>query len=145
MGSDPMPRLGRARVAIGAVAVAATLVTACGSSATATTAFQGFDGCKAGAGSAVAFLQRALDAAGDVEPAGLAEAVPNFDRNVRWMALRAQEVHCTEEAFNAAIIVRVDELVAGGPGGLLLIEIVRERGLGSLDETSEGLIGLPTG
>jgi hypothetical protein len=61
------------------------------------------------------------------------------------MALRAQEVHCTEEGFNAAIVVRVDELVAGGPGGLLLIEIVRERGLGSLDEARGGLIRLPAG
>ena len=60
------------------------------------------------------------------------------------MALRAQEVHCTEEGFNAAIIVRVDELVAGGSGGELLITIIRERGLGSLDESSGGLIHLPT-
>jgi uncharacterized protein YceK len=140
-----MPRLGRARVTIGAAVLVATLLTGCGSSVTATTAFQGFDGCTAGAGSAIAFLQRALDRAGDAEPAGLAEAIPDFDRDVRWMALRAQEVHCTEEGFNAAIVVRTDELVAGGPGGLLLIEIVRERGLGSLDESSGGLIELPTG
>jgi hypothetical protein len=139
-----MPSLGRTRVTIGAAVVAAALLTACGSSATATTTFRGFDGCSAGAGSALTFLQRTLDAAGDVEPARLAEALPNFDRNVRWMALRAQEVHCTEEGFNAAIIVRVDELVAGGPGGLGLIEIVRERGLGSLDEGNGGLIQLPT-
>ncbi len=139
-----MRSLGRTRVTIGAAVVAAALLTACGSSATATTTFRGFDGCSAGAGSALTFLQRTLDAAGDVEPARLAEALPNFDRNVRWMALRAQEVHCTEEGFNAAIIVRVDELVAGGPGGLALIEIVRERGLGSLDEGNGGLIQLPT-
>jgi hypothetical protein len=122
-----------------------TLLTACGPGVTVTTAFEGFDGCAAGAGSAITFLQRTLETAGDADPAGLAAALPNFDRNVRWMALRAQEVHCTEEGFNAAIIVRVDELVADGPGGLLLIEIVRERGLGSLDEATGGLIGLPTG
>ena len=139
-----MRPLGRARVGLGAAAVvAAALLTACGSGVTATTAFQGFDGCAAGAGSAITFLQRSLDTAGDADPAGLAEALPNFDRNVRWMALRAQEVHCTEEGFNAAIIVRVDELVAGGPGGELLITIIRERGLGSLDESNGGLIHLP--
>ena len=140
-----MPSLGRTRITIGAVAVAAALLTACGSSATATTTFRGFDGCLAGASSAITFLQRTLDAAGDVEPAGLAEALPNFDRNVRWMALRAQEVHCTEEGFNAAIVVRADELMAGGPGGELLIAIARKRGLGSLDESKGGLIRLPTG
>ncbi len=140
-----MRSLGRTRVTIGAAVVAAALLTACGSSATATTTFRGFDGCSAGAGSALTFLQRTLDAAGDVEPAGLAEALPNFDRNVRWMALRAQEVHCTEEGFNAAIIVRTDSLIAGGPGGEQLIIIVKERGLGSLDESKGGLIRLPTG
>ncbi len=139
-----MPCLGRARVTIGAAAVAATLLTACGSSATATT-FQGFAGCSVGAGSAIAFLQRSLDAAGDSEPAGLAKALPNFDEDVRAMALRAQEVHCTEEGFNAAIVVRADELIAGGPGGELLIAIARKRGLGSLDESKGGLIRLPTG
>ena len=87
---------------------------------------------------------RTLDAASDSEPAGLADAVPNFDDDVRAMALRAQEVHCTEEGFNAAIVVRADELIAGGPGGELLIDIVRERGLGSLDEGNGGLIQLPT-
>ncbi len=139
-----MPCLGRARVTIGAAAVAAALLTACGSSATATT-FQGFAGCSVGAGSAIAFLQRTLDAAGDSEPAGLAEALPNFDDDVRAMALRAQEVHCTEEGFNAALVVRADELIAGGPGGEQLIIIVKERGLGSLDESKGGLIRLPTG
>jgi hypothetical protein len=139
-----MRLFGREQVAISAVAVAAALLTACGSGVTATTTIRGFDGCPAGAGSAITFLQRTLDTAGDAEPEGLAEALPDFDRNVRWMALRAQEVHCTEEGFNAAIIVRVDELVAGGSGGELLITIIRERGLGSLDESSGGLIHLPT-
>lgn len=139
-----MPCLGRARVTIGAAVVVAALLTACGSSATATTTFQGFAGCSAGAGSAVAFLQRTLDAAGDVEPAGLADALPNFDQDVRAMALRAQEVHCTEEGFNAAIMARADELIAGGAGGELLIAIARERGLGSLDENKGGLIRIPT-
>ncbi len=139
-----MPCLGRGRITIGAVAVAAAMLTACGSSATATT-FQGFAGCPAGASSAIAFLQRTLDAAGDIEPAGLAEALPNFDHEVRAMALRAQEVHCTEEGFNAAIVVGADELIAAGTGGEQLIIIVKERGLGSLDESKGGLIRLPTG
>jgi len=125
--------------------VAAALLTACGSSATATTTFQGFAGCSAGAGSAIAFLQRTLDAAGGVEPAALADALPNFDHDVRTMALRAQEVHCTEEGFNAAIVGRADELIAGGAGGEQLIIMVTERGLGSLDESKGGLIELPTG
>ncbi len=123
----------------------AALLTACGSSATATTNFQGFAGCPAGASSAIAFLQRTLDAAGDIEPAGLAEALPNFDHDVRAMALRPQEVHCTEEGFNAAIVIRADELIASGTGGEQLIIIVKERGLGSLDESKGGLIRLPTG
>ena len=84
------------------------------------------------------------DAAGDGEPAGLAEALPHFDHDVRAMALRAQEVHCTEEGFNAAIMARADELIAGGAGGELLIAIARERGLGSLDENKGGLIRIPT-
>lgn len=140
-----MRSLGRAWVTTGVAAAATALLTACGSSTTATTTFQGFDGCSAGAGSAMTFLQRTLDRAGDAEPAGLAEALPNFDRNMRWMALRAQEVQCTEEGFNAAIIDRVDELSASGAGGELLIEMVQERGLGSLDEANGGLIRLPAG
>jgi len=135
----------RSPASIAATAVAVVLLSACGSGATATSAFQGFDGCEAGAGSAIAFLQRTLDTAGDVEPAGLAEASPDFDRNVGWMALRAQEVHCTEEGFNAAIVARADELIASGSGGELLIILVKERGLGSLDESNGGLIRLPTG
>ncbi|GMQ85839.1 MAG: hypothetical protein BMS9Abin07_1407 [Acidimicrobiia bacterium] len=123
----------------------AVLVAACGSSVTSTTAFQGFSGCSAGAGSAIVFLQRALDVAGRAEPPELAAALPEFDREVRGMMLRAQEVHCTEEGFNAAIIARVDELTAGGPGGELLVAVVRARGLGSLDTDNGGLIELPSG
>ena len=61
------------------------------------------------------------------------------------MALRAQEVDCTEEGFNAAIVARADELIAGGSGGELIIILVKEGGLGSLDESKGGLIRLPTG
>lgn len=124
--------------------VASLLLVACGSGSTATTQFQGFAGCPAGADSAISFLQRTLDAAGDSQPHQLAAALPEFDRDVRAMLLRAREVHCTEEGFNAAIIDRVDELSASGPGGELIIDVVRERGLGSLDD-ADGLILLPEG
>ena len=127
------------------VVIAAAVLAGCGSTVTATTSFVGFAGCPAGAGSAIIFLQRSLDAAGDAGPGELADVLPTFDRDVRSMMLRAQEVHCTEAGFNDAIIGRVDELTAGGPGGVLLIALVRTRGLGSLDESEGGLIRLPTG
>ena len=138
-----MRRFGRPRLTIGAAAVASVLLVGCASTSPATTAFQGFAGCPAGAGSAIAFLQRSLDTAGNAEPEELATVLPGFDGAVRAMMLRAQEVHCTEEGFNTAIISRVDELVPGGSGGVVLIEMVRERGLGSLDDVSGGLIRLP--
>ena len=118
------------------------LLAGCSTEATTTTAFQGFDGCQAGADSAIVFLQRSLDAAGDAEPGELEASLPAFDRDVRAMMLRAREVHCTEEGFNAAIIARVGELEASGPGGELIIDMVRVRGLGSLEDGS-GLIALP--
>lgn len=138
-----MPMPGRAQTAVGAVLMAVTVLLGCASGQPSTTAFQGFTGCSAGAGSAIVFLQRTLDEAGDAEPDELGALLPGFDGDVRAMLLRAREVHCTEEGFNAAVIERVDELSAGGPGGTLLIEIVRARGLGSLDEPSGGPIRLP--
>ena len=59
------------------------------------------------------------------------------------LLLRAQEVHCTEDGFNNAVIARVDELKGQGRGGGLIIELVRERGLGSLDDARGGPIRLP--
>lgn len=105
--------------------------------------FQGFEGCRAGAGSAIVFLQRTLDQAGSSDAADVAVQVPGFDDDVRAMMLRAQEVHCTEDGFNTAVIARVDELESAGPGGAALIAVVRERGLGSLDPDRGGLISLP--
>lgn len=130
------------RVWLAGVAAALSLVAGCASDPATTTVFQGFAGCNAGADSAIAFLQRSLDAAGDVGPGELDAELPEFDRNVRAMMLRAREVHCTEAGFNAAIIARVDELKPSGSGGELIVEMVRARGLGSLDDGS-GLIRLP--
>jgi len=73
----------------------------------------------------------------------MASLLPGFDDDVRAMMLRAQEVHCTEDGFNVAVIARVDELTSSGPGGDALIVVVRRRGLGSLDENAGGLIRLP--
>lgn len=140
-----MPRLPRAWVVFVAVALLTAVSMGCTSKSSSTTVFEGFTGCLAGAASAIGFLQRRLDTVGSAEPEGLAELLPNFDENVRAMLLRAQEVHRTEQGFNDAVIGRVRELVAGGPGGMLLIEVVRERGLGSFDEGGGGLIQLPTG
>jgi hypothetical protein len=140
-----MPSLARAWFVIVVFSLVISLAAGCSSDGPSNTAFQGFAGCPAGATSAIAFLQRSLDAVGEAEAEDLVALLPDFDGEVRAMLLRAQEVHCTEEGFNAAITVRVDELVASGPGGMLLIEVVRERGLGSLDENRGGLIELPTG
>lgn len=125
--------------------LAAVLVSACGgtSGTTTATAFSGFDGCQAGAGSVVVFLQRTLDHIGGAEPDELTAFVPDFDEGVHALLLRAQEVHCTEEGFNDAVVDRVDELEEGGSAGALLIEVVRERGLGSLEESRGGPIRLP--
>jgi hypothetical protein len=117
---------------------------ACGDNAApSTTAFSGLTGCEAGAGSAITFLQRTLDDLDDAEPEDVAALAPDFDKGVNALLLRAQEVHCTEDGFNRAIIVRVDELDGGGPRGELLILEVRERGLGSLDADNGGPLRLP--
>ena len=132
----------RAKLLVLAASIA-VLAAAC-SNATERAAFEGFDGCDAGAGSAIVFLQRTLDRVGDAEPAEMAAIVPSFDADVRAMMLRAQEVHCTEDGFNAAVMARVDELTSSGRGGDALIVFVRRRGLGSLDEAEGGLIRFPT-
>jgi hypothetical protein len=117
---------------------------ACGPDASpATTVFSGLTGCEAGAGSAVVFLQRTLDDLVDAEPNDVAALAPAFDAGVDALLLRAQEVHCTEEGFNRAIIVRVDELQAVGAQGELLLVEVGERGLGSLDRARGGPLRLP--
>jgi len=134
----------RTRTLIACAAMIGLLATACaGSGGATTTVFQGFEGCRAGAGSAIVFLQRTLDQAGLAEPGEMASLLPGFDDDVRAMMLRAQEVHCTEDGFNVAVIARVDELTSSGPGGDALIVVVRRRGLGSLDENAGGLIRLP--
>lgn len=104
-----------------------------------------FNGCEAGAGSVITFLQRTLDEIGTAEAGELQEFAERFDRGVNGLLLRAQEVHCTEVGFNQATIARVGELEAGGPGGELLIEEVARIGLGSLEESRGGPITLPGG
>jgi len=124
---------------VGAMVLA---ISACGGSVTSgTTPFQGLNGCEAGAGSAIAFLQRTLDALAEVDLEEAADVVPSFDDDVETMAYRAREVHCTEEGFNQAIADRVGELVGDGPAAQMLIATVEARGLGSL-EANGGLITL---
>ena len=133
-----------ARVRTLSIAGAIVLViSACGGSVTSgTTPFQGLNGCEAGAGSAIAFLQRTLDALVEVDLEEAADMVPSFDDDVETMAYRAREVHCTEEGFNQAIVDRVGELVGDGPAAQMLIATVEVRGLGSLDAENGGLITL---
>ncbi len=126
--------------------LSALLLAACGGTAqSGGTPFEGFDGCEAGAGSAIAFLQRTLQKLGDAELDEAHDVVLDFDGNVEAMALRAREVHCTQEAFNQAIIDRADELVGQGPAARMLITSVEAHGLGSLDADSGSLITLPGG
>ena len=125
------------------IVLSALSFAACGG--TAETRFQGFDGCEAGAGSAIVFLQRTLEELGDVELDEARDVVPDFDDNVEAMALRAREVHCTEDGFNQAIIDRADELTGQGPAAEMLIASVEMHGLGSLDADRGSLIALPGG
>ena len=140
--SSPVWRLRRI---IGGGLLAILLVSACGGSSGTTSPTTAFDGCQAGAGSVMTFLQRTLDRIGDAEPGESAALVPDFDEGVRALLLRAQEVHCTEVGFNDAVIARVDELEGGGGASELLIEMVRQRGLGSLEHGRGGPITLPAG
>lgn len=104
-----------------------------------------FNGCEAGAGSVIAFLQRTLDEIGTADVGELQSLAEQFDRGVNGLLLRAQEVHCTEDGFNQATMARSGELQARGPAGELLIEEVARGGLGSLDESRGGPITLPGG
>ena len=121
-------------------------VAACGSGSSSTThPVAGFDGCLAGSGSVIVFLQRTLDDLGAAEPGELQQFEERFDFGVRALLLRAQEVHCTEQGFNNAVTARVGELEPRGRGGELLIEDVGRRGLGSLVESRGGPLRLPGG
>ncbi len=127
------------------VVVALTMGACAGSSTSGTTPFQGLDGCKAGASSAIAFLQRTLDALGDADTDEAPDMVPSFDRDVETMAYRAREVFCTEQGFNQAIVDRAGELVGDGAAAQMLIATVEARGLGSLEAQNGGLITLTGG
>lgn len=102
-----------------------------------------FNGCDAGAESVIAFLQRSLDDIGDAQPGELGGYEERFDYGVAGLLARAQEVHCTEEGFNDAIIARVDDLEPRGPAGERLIDDVSRIGLGSSDEDRGGPLRLP--
>ncbi len=128
---------------LSATVLVALAISACASSSTSgTTPFQGLDGCKAGAGSAMAFLQRTLDTLGDIGVDEASDVIPSFDHDVETMMYRAREVHCTEEGFNQAIVDRAGELVGDGAAAQMLIATVEDRGLGSLDAENGGLITL---
>ena len=134
------------RVTLSLVTVSMLIFSACGGTAAVEpTPFQGFDGCQAGADSAIAFLERTLEEIGEADVDEVRGIVPNFDGQVETMALRAREVHCTEQGFNRAIINRADELIAGGPAAEALIASVKAFGLGSLEPEGGGLITLPGG
>jgi len=124
------------------VLVALAMSACTGPTTSGTTPFQGLDGCKAGADSAMAFLQRTLDELGDADIEDAPDMVPSFDHDVKTMAYRAREVHCTEEGFNKAIVERAGELVGDGDAAQILIATVEARGLGSLDAENGGLITL---
>lgn len=132
-----------ARALLGSL-VLTVLMAACGDGAVpaGTAGFSGFDGCQAGAGSVMTFLQRTLDQIDDAEPGELAQFVPAFDEGVDALLLRAQEVHCTEIGFNDAVMAKVGELDAHGGAGDLLVEVVGRRGLGSRAESRGGPIRL---
>jgi hypothetical protein len=128
------------------IVLSALSFAACGGTVeSGETPFEGFDGCEAGAGSAIVFLQRTLEELGDAELDEARDVVPDFDDNVEAMALRAREVHCTEDGFNQAIIDRADELTGQGPAARMLIASVEMHGLGSLDADRGSLITLPGG
>ncbi len=99
--------------------------------------------CETGARDVMAFLQRTLDDIGDADDAQLAAYADRFDAGVDGLLQRAQEMHCTEEGFNAAVIARVGELEPGGPAGEALIDEVERVGLGSLEQERGGPLRLP--
>jgi len=103
-----------------------------------------FEGCDNGAKSVISFLQRSFDDIGDAGPQELAAYTDRFDFGVNALLWRAQEMHCTEEGFNDAVIARADELQPKGAVGELLIGRVRQIGIGSLDDARGGPLALPS-
>lgn len=98
--------------------------------------------CESGTRSVMTFLQRTLDDVGDGDDAELAAYEARFDYGVEGLLQRAQEMHCTEEGFNRAIIARVDELEPRGPAGRDLVDRVAVIGLGSSDPALGGPLTL---
>jgi len=128
-----------------AVGLAVLLLVGCGGEDAASDTSSDVPTCESGTKDVLAFLQRTLDDIGDAGADELAAYEDRFDLGVDGLLQRAQEMHCTEEGFNHAIIARVGELEPNGPAGEALIERVGEVGLGSLDAQRGGPLMLPGG
>lgn len=121
----------------------ALLTVGCGDGDAASTASDDIPTCATGATDVIAFLQRTLDEIGDADAAAVAAYEERFALGVDGLLQRAQEMHCTEEGFNDAVIARLGELEPNGTVGQELIERVGEIGLGSLDPARGGPLTLP--
>lgn len=94
--------------------------------------------------SVIPFLERTLAAIDQIEPDDWTEYEESFDFGSLGLLNRAQEMHCTEVAYNERIMNLVDRFEPEGPLGEQLLAAVAERGLGSLDERQGGPIRLPS-
>ena len=101
--------------------------------------------CETAAPEVISFLQRTLDDIGDADAAALAAYEDRFNIGVDGLLQRAQEMHCTEDGFNRAVIALVGDLDPNGPVGEALMARVGEIGLGSLDAARGGPLTLPGG
>lgn len=128
-----------------AIGFVGLLVVGCGDDDPASNLTSDLPSCESGAVDVIFFLQRTLDDIGDADAAELAAYEDRFDLGVDGLLQRAQEMHCTEEGFNEAVIARVSVLEPNGPIGEALIDRVGEIGLGSLEGTRGGPLTLPGG
>jgi hypothetical protein len=125
------------------VGLLALSVAGCGSDEPAGAQPGDVPSCESGAPEVISFLQRTLDDIGDADVAELAAYEDRFNVGVDGLLQRAQEMHCTEEGFNNAVIALIADLEPNGPVGEALIDSVREVGLGSLDADRGGPLKLP--
>lgn len=125
------------------IGLVALLTVGCGDGDAASTMSDDMPTCATGATDVIEFLQRTLDEIGNADAAAVAAYEERFALGVDGLLQRAQEMHCTEEGFNKAVIARLDELEPNGPVGEALVERVGEIGLGSLDPMRGGPLTLP--